>query len=54
LLFFVSEITIKDKLSRNTANSREYHSQFAAANVLPTEKKFLDFGCANSFVKTAN
>jgi hypothetical protein len=33
LSFFASEIAIKDKLSRNAANSREYQSQFAAGNV---------------------
>jgi hypothetical protein len=34
-----SEIAIKGELSRNTANSREYHSQFAVCNVCYQLKK---------------
>jgi hypothetical protein len=33
----------------------EYQSQFAVGNVCVTNrKKFMDFGCVNSFVKITN
>jgi hypothetical protein len=53
LAFFASEIAIKDELSRNTANSGEYHTKFAACLKKVPRFRFQN-DCVDRLVKTVN